>query len=141
VVKILIDEGHPVAREEELVLPGNWTLKAHHGVHPRAEFRLNQKFGIGAVLAAAVGDPIMYHYNLAMVAKVDSALQRAQQRIAYRQVAAVRTPAARIACQCLERMIVREPRSSAIARQITLRPAARSRASTTLRPLWSGNQM
>ena len=47
--------------------------------------------------------------------------------------AATRTPAARIACQCSERMIVREPRSSAMARQVTPRAAARFKASTTLR--------
>ena len=47
--------------------------------------------------------------------------------------AATRTPAARISCQCSERIIVREPRSSAMARQVTPRAAARFKASTTLR--------
>jgi hypothetical protein len=54
---------------------------------------------------------------------------------------ATRTPAARIACQCSERMIMREPRSSAMARQVTPRAAARFKASTTLLPLLSGSQM
>ena len=51
------------------------------------------------------------------------------------------TPAARIARQCSERIIVREPRSSAIARQFTPRAAVRFKASTTFLPLWSGSQI
>ena len=85
VVEILIDVGHPVAREQELILPGDGTLEAHHGVHPRGELRLDEKFGIGAVLAAAVSDAIVNHHDLAMVAKVDSTMEGAQQQTAYRQ--------------------------------------------------------
>jgi hypothetical protein len=38
-----------------------------------------------------------------------------------------------MACQCSERIIMREPRSSAMARQVTPRAAARISASTTLK--------
>ena len=51
------------------------------------------------------------------------------------------TPASRMAFQCSEATRVREPRPSAIARQATLRAAARFSASTTLSPLLSGSQM
>ncbi len=54
---------------------------------------------------------------------------------------ASRTPAWRIAFQCGERIIRVEPRSSAMARQITPRVAARISAATTLQPLLSGSQM
>jgi hypothetical protein len=51
------------------------------------------------------------------------------------------TPAAPISAQCGERIISREPRSSAIARHATPRAAARFSASRTFMPLVSGSQM
>ena len=84
-VEIFIHVGHPVAREQELVLARDRALEAHHGVHPRGVLRLYEKLGIGAVLAAAVGDAIVDDHDLAMVAEVDAALERSQQGVADRQ--------------------------------------------------------
>ena len=68
---VLVAIGHPVGGEQVLVLPRDRALEAHHGVDPGGVLRLDQEFRIGAVLAAAIGDPVVDHHDLAVVAQVD----------------------------------------------------------------------
>ena len=65
-----------------LVLPHHRAFEAGHHIHPGRELRLHREGGVGAVLAAAVGDGIVDHHDLAVVAHVDAPLERAQQRVA-----------------------------------------------------------
>ena len=134
---------HPVAGEQVLVLPRDRPFEPHHRIDPRSILRLDAELRVGAVLAAAIGDAVVDHDDLAVVAQIDAAPQRPQQRVADRQSRRrVRTPASFIARQCSERDQARASRvASAIARQATPRAAARFSASTTLSPLLSGSQM
>ena len=84
---VLVDAGHPVAGEQDLVLPRDRTLEADHRVDPGREARLDQKLGVGAVLAAAIGDGAVDDDDLAVVAQVDAAGKGPQKRVADRQAA------------------------------------------------------
>ena len=106
-----------------------------------AYFAFTQKLGIGAVLAAAVGDAIVDDDDLAMVAQIDTADERPQQRIAYRQAdrhaharAAHRLPMLGADERARAEVIDHGPTGHATG-------AARFSASTILRPLPSGSQM
>jgi hypothetical protein len=74
--------GHPVAGEQVLVLARDGALEAHHRVHPGGVLGLDEELRVGAVLAAAVGDPVVDDDDLAVVAQVDAPAQRPQQRVA-----------------------------------------------------------
>jgi hypothetical protein len=119
---------------------GDRTLETHHDVDPGGVLGLDPELGIGAVLAAAIGDAIVDDQDLAVVAQIDRP-RAAQQRVADRQGAHHLNPASAIRFQCIERISRREPKSSAMARQVTPRAAARSSAATICRPLLSGSQM
>ena len=85
VTDVFVNAGHPVTDEQVLVLAGDRSLEAHHGVYPRCILRLDQKLRVGTVLASAVCNDIVYNDDLAVIAQVDPALQGPQQRIADRQ--------------------------------------------------------
>src|SRR5207244_11089053 len=74
-----------VAREKILILPRNRPLKTHHPIHPWGKSCLDPELGVCAVLTAAIGDPIINHQNLAVIAQIDASSQRTQEEIADRQ--------------------------------------------------------
>ena len=142
VVDIVVDVGHPVAGEQVLVLASDRPFESHHGIDPGRVLRLDQEFRVGAVLTAAIGDAVVDHDDLAVVAQIDAALAAAAA--AGCRWAGPRPggrPPRCMACQCSEAIMTREPSPSAMARQVTLRAAARFNASTILQPLLSGSQM
>ena len=75
---------HPIIGKQHLVLGGNRAGEAQHDVYPRRVFGFHQKLGVGAVLAAAIGDGIVDHHDFAVVAQVDAA---GMQRVAAQAVA------------------------------------------------------
>ena len=83
--EVLLDVAHPVGGEDVLVLPHDRALEAHHRVDPGGEARLDREGGVGAVVGAAVGDAVVDHHDLAVVAHVDAALERARQQEADRE--------------------------------------------------------
>src|SRR5437667_12061092 len=73
VVEVVIHLRHPVAGEKVLVLPHNWSLKAHHGIYPRGKLSLDPELGVRAILAAAIGHAIVNYQDLAVVAQINAA--------------------------------------------------------------------
>src|SRR5207248_3088338 len=71
-----------VAREKILILPRNRPLKTHHRIYPWSKLCLDPELGVCAVLTAAIGDPIINHQNLAVIAQIDASSQRTQEGIA-----------------------------------------------------------
>ena len=64
---VFVNLCHPVADEQMLVLPGNRTDETNHGINPRGVFCLDAEFGVGTVLAAAIGDAAVDDHDLACV--------------------------------------------------------------------------
>jgi hypothetical protein len=69
--EIAIHLRHPVAREKILILPRNRPLKTHECIYPWGKPCLDPELGVRAVLTAAIGDPIINHQNLAVIAQID----------------------------------------------------------------------
>ena len=64
---------HPIISKQHLVLGGNGASEAQHDVYPWRVFGFHQEFGVGAVLAAAISDGIVYHHDFAVVAQINAA--------------------------------------------------------------------
>src|SRR5207247_2746410 len=77
--EIAIHLRHPVAREKILILPRNRPLKTHHRIYPWSKLCLDPELGVCAVLTAAIGDPIINHQNLAVIAQIDASSQRTHE--------------------------------------------------------------
>ena len=73
---VLVYTGHPVTDKNVLVLPRDRSLKAHQYVDPRGELRFYPELRVSAVLAAAVGDPVVDNDDLAMIAQVEPLRRR-----------------------------------------------------------------
>ena len=85
IANILIDTGHPVTDKDALILSCNRAFKPDQYIHPGSELWLHPELRVGAVLAAAVGNPVVNNHDLAMISKIDTAIKEAQQRVSIAQ--------------------------------------------------------
>ncbi len=81
-VERLTRVGRPVDGEQMLVLARDGSFEADHCVHPGRELGLDEKGGVGAVLAPAIGDPVIDDHDLAVIAQIDAPGECVQQRVA-----------------------------------------------------------
>ncbi len=72
-LELLSGLGDPGAEEQVLLLAHHRALATQEDIHPGRVLGLDPEFGIGAVLAAAEGDAVVDHHDLAMVAQVHPA--------------------------------------------------------------------
>ena len=81
--------GHPVAGEQPLVLAGDGTLEPDQDIDPGGIPGLDGEGGIGAILTAAPGDPLVDDGQLTVIAQIhptpQGPHQGGQQGIAGRQ--------------------------------------------------------